>query len=32
VTVPRLDPVNAITMGTIIRDIGLDNDGFKQLL
>jgi len=32
VTVPRHNPVNAITMGNIIRDAGLDNDRFKQLL
>jgi predicted RNA binding protein YcfA (HicA-like mRNA interferase family) len=32
VTVPRHNPVNAITMGSIIRDAGLDNDQFKQLL
>ena len=32
VTVPRHNPVNAITMGNIIRDAGLENDRFKQLL
>jgi len=32
VTVPCHNPVNAITMGNIIRDAGLDNDQFKQLL
>jgi predicted RNA binding protein YcfA (HicA-like mRNA interferase family) len=32
VTVPRHNPVNAITMGSIIRDAGLDNDQFKQPL
>jgi predicted RNA binding protein YcfA (HicA-like mRNA interferase family) len=32
VTVPRHNPVNAITMGKIIRDAGLDGDGFKKLL
>jgi len=31
-TIPRHNPVNAITMGNIIRDAGLDNDRFKQLL
>jgi len=32
VTVPRHNPVNAITMGKIIRDAGLDSDGFKKLM
>lgn len=32
VTVPRNNPINAITMGSIIRDAGLDNEGFKKLL
>ena len=32
VTVPRHNPVNAITMGSIIRDAGLDDDRFRQLL
>jgi len=32
VTIPRHNPVNAITMGNIIRDAGLDNDEFKKLL
>lgn len=32
VTVPRHNPVNAITMGNIIRDAGLDGDAFKSLL
>lgn len=31
-TIPRHNPVNAITMGNIIRDAGLNNDSFKQLL
>jgi hypothetical protein len=31
VTVPRHNPVNAITKGNIIRDAGLDPDGFKKL-
>lgn len=31
-TIPRHNPVNAITMGNIIRDAGLNNDTFKQLL
>ena len=32
VTVPRHNPVNAITMGNIIRDAGLDGEEFKKLL
>ena len=32
VTVPQHNPINAITMGKIIRDAGLDGDGFKKLL
>ena len=32
VTVPRHDPVHAITMGNIIRDAGLTNDEFRRLL
>ena len=32
VTVPRHNPVNAITMGNIIRDAGLDSDEFEKLL
>ncbi|WP_415879697.1 type II toxin-antitoxin system HicA family toxin [Methylomonas sp. BW4-1] len=31
-TIPRHNPVNAITMGNIIRDAGLNNDSFKTLL
>jgi predicted RNA binding protein YcfA (HicA-like mRNA interferase family) len=31
-TVPRHNPVNAITMGNIIRDAGLTNDQFRRLL
>lgn len=31
-TTPRHNPVNAITMGNIIRDAGLNNDSFKTLL
>jgi predicted RNA binding protein YcfA (HicA-like mRNA interferase family) len=31
-TVPRHNPVNAITMGNIARDAGLTNDEFRQLL
>jgi len=31
-TVPRHNPVNAITMGNIVRDAGLTNDQFRRLL
>lgn len=31
-SVPRHNPVNAITMGNIVRDAGLTNDAFRQLL
>jgi predicted RNA binding protein YcfA (HicA-like mRNA interferase family) len=32
VTVPRHNPVNAITMGGIVRDAGLTAEEFKRLL
>lgn len=32
VTIPRHNPVNAITMGGIVRDAGLTVDEFKALL
>jgi len=32
VTIPRHNPVNAITMGGIARDAGLSVEGFKKLL
>ncbi len=32
ITVPRHNPVNAITMGNIARDAGLTPDGFRKLL
>jgi hypothetical protein len=32
VTIARHDPVNAITMGGIVRDAGLTNEEFKSLL
>ena len=32
VTIPRHIPVNAITMGNIVRDAGLTNDAFRRLL
>jgi predicted RNA binding protein YcfA (HicA-like mRNA interferase family) len=31
-TIPRHNPVNANTMGNIVRDAGLTNDQFRQLL
>ena len=31
-TIPRHNPVNAITMGNIIRDAGLTNAIFRKLL
>ena len=31
-SIPRHNPVNAITMGNIVRDTGLTNDQFRQLL
>jgi hypothetical protein len=31
-SIPRHNPVNAITMGNIVRDAGLTNDQFQQLL
>jgi len=31
-TIPRHDPVNAFTMGGIIRDAGLTIDQFRELL
>lgn len=32
ITVPRHDPVNAFTMGGIVRDAGLTEDEFRALL
>jgi predicted RNA binding protein YcfA (HicA-like mRNA interferase family) len=32
VTIPRNNPVNAITMGTILRSAGLTIDEFRRLL
>lgn len=32
VTIPRHDPVNAFTMGGIVRDAGLTEDEFRALL
>jgi len=31
-TIPRNNPVNAYTMGGIIRDAGLTNEEFRELL
>ena len=31
-TIPRHNPVNAITMGGIVRDAGLTNEEFRALL
>jgi len=32
ITIPRHNPVNAITMGKIVRDAGLTNAEFRKLL
>ncbi|CAN5192892.1 hypothetical protein BH23GEM2_BH23GEM2_23300 [soil metagenome] len=32
VTIPRHNPVNAFTMGGIVRDAGLTPDEFRELL
>ena len=32
VTIPRHNPVNAVTMGNVIRDAGLTIDEFRKLL
>ena len=32
ITISRNNPVNAITMGNIVRDAGLTNDDFRKLL
>jgi predicted RNA binding protein YcfA (HicA-like mRNA interferase family) len=31
-SIPRHNPINAVTMGNIVRDAGLTNDEFRQLL
>jgi predicted RNA binding protein YcfA (HicA-like mRNA interferase family) len=31
-TIPRHNPVNAITMGRLVRDAGLTNEEFRKLL
>jgi len=32
ITIPRHNPVNAFTMGGIVRDAGLSEDEFRALL
>jgi predicted RNA binding protein YcfA (HicA-like mRNA interferase family) len=32
VTIPRHDPLNALTLGGIVRDAGLTEDEFRKLL
>jgi predicted RNA binding protein YcfA (HicA-like mRNA interferase family) len=32
ITIPRRNPVNAFTMGGIVRDAGLSDDVFRALL
>jgi hypothetical protein len=32
ITIPRHNPVNAITTGNIVRDAGLTNRKFRKLL
>ena len=32
VTIPRHNPVNAFTMGGIVRDAGLTEEAFRELL
>jgi len=32
VTIPRHNPINAITMGAIAKDVGLSPDEFRKLL
>ena len=31
-TIPRHNPINAFTMGGIVRDAGLSEDQFRELL
>jgi hypothetical protein len=31
-TIPRHNPVNAFTMGTLVRNAGLDNEQFRKLV
>jgi predicted RNA binding protein YcfA (HicA-like mRNA interferase family) len=32
ITIPRHNPVNAFTMGGVVRDAGLTTDDFRKLL
>jgi predicted RNA binding protein YcfA (HicA-like mRNA interferase family) len=32
ITIPRHNPVNAFTMGGIVRDAGLSEEAFRELL
>jgi predicted RNA binding protein YcfA (HicA-like mRNA interferase family) len=32
ITIPRNNPINAITMGAIVRDAGLTPEQFKKML
>jgi predicted RNA binding protein YcfA (HicA-like mRNA interferase family) len=32
ITIPRHNPINAITMGNIVRDAALTDDDFRKLL
>jgi len=32
ITIPRNNPINAITMGNIVRDAGMTNDDFRKQL
>lgn len=32
ITIPRHNPINAITMGNIARDAGLTSDEFRKLI
>jgi hypothetical protein len=32
IVIPRHNLINAITMGNIVRDVGLSNDEFRKLL
>jgi len=32
ITIPRHNPINAMTMGNIVRDAGLTIDDFRKLL
>jgi predicted RNA binding protein YcfA (HicA-like mRNA interferase family) len=32
IVIPRHNPINAITMGNIVRDVGISNEAFLKLL